>query len=46
MGSWGIRSIFALSGKSRAVEKKQRKQATDFVDAVCCPIAVVQGAAQ
>ena len=26
-------------------KKKKRKQATDFVDAVCCPTAVVQGAA-
>ena len=32
-------------GKSRAGEKKKWKQATDFVDAVCCPSAVVQGAA-
>ena len=31
-------------GKSRAGEKKKRKQATDFEDAVCCPSAVVQGA--
>ena len=26
-------------------EKKKRKQATDFGEAVCCPSAVVQGAA-
>ena len=32
-------------GKSRAGEKKKSKQATDFKDAVCCPSAVVQGAA-
>ena len=32
-------------GKRRAGEKKQRKQATDFEEAVCCPTAVVQGAA-
>ena len=32
-------------GKSRAGEKKKWKQATDFEDAVCCPSAVVQGAA-
>ena len=32
-------------GKSRAGEKKKQKQATDFVDAVCCPSAVVQWAA-
>ena len=32
-------------GKSRAGEKKKRKQAIDFKDAVCCPSAVVQGAA-
>ena len=32
-------------GKSRAGERKKGKQATDFVDAVCCPPAVVQGAA-
>ena len=31
--------------KSRAGEKKKLKQVTDFVDAVCCPSAVVQGAA-
>ena len=30
-------------GKRGAVEK--RKQATDFKKAVCCPSAVVQGAA-
>ena len=32
-------------GKRGAGEKKKRKQATDFKDAVCCPSAVVQGAA-
>ena len=34
-------------GKSRAGEMKEKKreQATDFKDAVCCPSAVVQGAA-
>ena len=32
-------------GKRRAGEKKKRKQATDFKEAVCCPTAVVQGAA-
>ena len=32
-------------GKSRAGEKKKRKRATDFKEAVCCPTAVVQGAA-
>ena len=31
-------------GKRKAGEK--RKQATDFEEAVCCPSAVVQGAAQ
>ena len=31
-------------GKRGAGEKKRRKQATDF-KAVCCPSAVVQGAA-
>ena len=31
------------TGKRRAGEK--RKQATGFKDAVCCPSAVVQGAA-
>ena len=31
------------TGKRRAVKK--RIQATDFKDAVCCPSAVVQGAA-
>ena len=29
--------------RSRAGEKKKRKQATDFEEAVCCPSAVVQG---
>ena len=29
----------------RAGEKKKRKQATDFKEAVCCPSAVVQRAA-
>ena len=33
------------TGKSRAGEKKKRKQVTALVDAVCCPSAVVQGAA-
>ena len=33
-------------GKSKAGEKKKREQATDFKDAVCCPSAVVQGAAK
>ena len=32
--------------KRRAGEKKKRKQATDFEEAVCCPSAVVFGAAQ
>ena len=32
-------------GKSEAGEKKKRKQPTDFKEAVCCPSAVVQGAA-
>ena len=32
-------------GKGGAGEKKKRKQATDFKEAVCCPSAVVQGAA-
>ena len=31
------------TGKRRA--GKEKKQATDFKDAVCCPSAVVQGAA-
>ena len=33
-------------GKRGAGEKKKRKQATDFNEAVCCLSAVVQGAAQ
>ena len=33
-------------GKSRAGEKKKRKPATDFEEAVCCPSAVIQGAAK
>ena len=32
-------------GKNGAGEKKKRKQATDFKEAVCCPSAVVLGAA-
>ena len=32
-------------GKRRAGEKKKRKQATDFEEAVSCPSAVVQGVA-
>ena len=31
--------------KRGAGKKKKRKQATDFKEAVCCPSAVVQGAA-
>ena len=34
-----------MKGKIGAGEKKKRKQATDFKEAVCCPSAVVQGAA-
>ena len=33
------------TGKRRAGEKRKKKQATDFEEAVCCPSAVVQGAA-
>ena len=32
-------------GKSRAGEKRKRKQATEFKEAVCCPSTVIQGAA-
>ena len=32
-------------GKRGAGEKKRRKQAANFKEAVCCPSAVVQGAA-
>ena len=32
-------------GKKKAGEKKKRKQATDFVEAVCCLSVFVQGAA-
>ena len=32
--------------KRRAGEKIKRKQMTDFEEAVCCPSAVVQGAAK
>ena len=32
-------------GKRRTGEKKKRKQATNFKEAVCCPSAVVQVAA-
>ena len=34
-----------MKGKSRVGEKKKRKQATDYKEAVCCPSAVVQWAA-
>ena len=34
------------TGKRRAGEKRKKKQATDYKEAVCCPSAVVQGAAQ
>ena len=30
------------TGKRKAVEKRKRKQATDFKEDVCCPSAVVQ----
>ena len=33
------------TGKRGAEEKRKRKQATDFKKTVCCPSAVVQGAA-
>ena len=33
------------TGKRRTGEKRKRKQATDFVEAVCCLTAVVQVAA-
>ena len=32
-------------GKRGAGEKKKRKQAINFKEAVCCPSVVVQGAA-
>ena len=32
-------------GKRGAGEKKKRKQVADFKEAVCCPPAVVEGAA-
>ena len=32
-------------GKTRAGEKRKRKQAADFEEAVWCPSAVIQGAA-
>ena len=32
-------------GKRRAKEERKRKQATDYEEAVCCPSAVIQGAA-
>ena len=32
-------------GKRGAGEKKKKKQATDFKEAVCCPSAVLKGAA-
>ena len=33
------------TGKRKAGKKKKRKQATDFKEAVCCSLAVVQVAA-
>ena len=33
------------TGKRRAGDKRKRKQVTNFEEAVCCPSAVVQGAA-
>ena len=33
------------TGNRMAAEERKRKQATDFEEAVCCPTAVVQGAA-
>ena len=33
------------TGKRRVGERRKRKQVTDFEEAVCCPFAVVQGAA-
>ena len=38
-------NVETKKGKRRAGEKKKRKQATNFKEAVCCPFAVVQGAA-
>ena len=32
------------TGKRGAGEMRNRKQATDFKEAVCCPTAIVQGA--
>ena len=32
-------------GKRRTGEKRKRKQVNDFKETVCCPTAVVQGAA-
>ena len=33
------------TGKRGSGENRKRKQATDFKEAVCCPSAVLQGAA-
>ena len=33
------------TSERRAGEERKRKQATNFEEAVCCPSAVVQGAA-
>ena len=35
-----------MKRRRRAGEKKKRKQATDFEEAVSCPSAVILGAAQ
>ena len=34
-----------IKSKRKAREKKKRKPAPDFKEAVCCPSAIVQGAA-
>ena len=35
----------SITGKRRAGEKRKKKQATDFKEAVCCPSAAVPGTA-
>ena len=37
------KNVETKKGKRRAGEKKKRKQATNFKEAVSCPSAVVQG---
>ena len=35
-----------MTRQGRAIERQERKEATDFKEAACCPSVAVQGAAQ